>query len=51
LTSSGDNRPFVYGAIPQPEGKDVIYAFRSRSEDETRNLVYEWACQLRLIEP
>src|SRR4051794_39125605 len=49
--STGDNRPFVYGAIPQPEGKDVIYAFRSRSEDETRDLVYEWAVQLNLLDP
>jgi hypothetical protein len=45
----GDNRPFVYAAVPEPNGKTVIYAFRTRDQDELRTVIAAFAEQLGLM--
>lgn len=45
----GNTRPFVLGAIPEPTGKRVIYAFECRSDDELTTVVAALASQLKLI--
>ncbi len=45
----GDNRPFVFAGIPEPEGKRVIYAFECRSEEELLNTIAAFAQQLHLL--